>query len=140
MVKPGWSAYVHCHTAAVPVKLEAIEMKLRPESGEAASEADTGFLVNGDAALVRFRPLKPLVIEPAESLPGMARLALRAGRDTIGAGTCVSVRTMEKQPGAVSGESKGFSYKWQKVGKGAKDQKKRKEDESRDIWGKPVKK
>jgi len=139
VVKPGWSAYLHCHTAAVPVKLEAIEMKFRPESGEAAGEAETGFLVNGDAALVRLKPLKPLVIETADGLPAMARFALRVGRETIGAGSCVSVRPVEMKEGAVA-ESKGFSYKWQKVGKGAKDQKKRKEDESRDIWGKPVKK
>jgi elongation factor 1-alpha len=139
VVKPGWSAHIHCHTAAVPVKLEAIEMKFRPDSGEAAGEAETSFLVNGDAALVRLRPLKPLVIEPAEVLPGMARFALRVGRETIGAGSCVSVRPVERKEGQAA-ESKGFSYKWQKVGKGAKDQKKRKDDERRDIWGKPVKK
>ena len=139
VVKPGWSAYIHCHTAAVPVKLEAIEMKFRPDSGEAASEAETSFLVNGDAALVRLKPLKPLVIEPAEILPGMARFALRVGRETIGAGSCVSVHPMERMTGSAA-ESKGFSYKWQKVGKGAKEQKKRKDEERRDIWGKPVKK
>ena len=139
VVKPGWSAYIHCHTAAVPVKLEAIEMKFRPDSGEAASEAETAFLVNGDAALVRLKPLKPLVIEPAEILPGMARFALRVGRETIGAGSCVSVRQQEKKEG-LAAETKGFSYKWQKVGKGAKEMKKRKDEERRDIWGKPVKK
>ena len=144
VVRPGWSAYLHCHTAAVPVRLEAIEMKLRPDSGEAErgqgpDEAGTDFLVNGDAAIVRFKPLKPLVIEPSEALPGMARFALRAGRETLGAGTCISVRTVERS--AIPGQdSRGFSYKWQKVGKGAKDQKKRKDDERRDIWGKPVKK
>jgi hypothetical protein len=83
-------------------------------------------------------PLKPLVIEPAEILPGMARFALRVGRETIGAGSCVSVRWQKKEGLAV--ETKGFSYKWQKVGKGAKEMKKRKDDERRDIWGKPVKK
>jgi elongation factor 1-alpha len=140
VVRPGWSVYLHCHTAAVPVKLEAIEMKLRPDSGEAAGEAETAFLVNGDAAMVRLRPLKPLVIEPADRLPGMARFALRAGRETIGAGSCVSVRPMGKREAGPGTESKGFSYKWQKTGAGAKEQKKRKDEESRDIWGKPIKK
>jgi elongation factor 1-alpha len=139
MVRQGWSAYIHCHTAAVPVKLEAIQMKFRPDSGEAAGEAETGFLVNGDAALVRLKPLKPLVIETAEILPGMARFALRVGRETIGAGSCVSVKLAEKKEGPAA-ESKGFSYKWQKVGKGAKELKKRKDEDARDIWGKPVKK
>jgi len=140
VVRPGWSVYLHCHTAAVPVKLEAIEMKLRPDSGEAAGEGETGFLVNGDAALVRLRPLKPLVIEPADRLPGMARFALRAGKETIGAGSCVSVRPMERREAGPGTESKGFSYKWQKTGAGAKEQKKRKDEERRDIWGKPIKK
>jgi elongation factor 1-alpha len=174
VVKPGWSAHVHCHTAAVPVKLEAILMKYRPDSGEAlegqgasvregtgkegtgapgaTGGADAGemkggdgtgaagadYLMKGDAALVRLKPLKPLIIESTEILSGMARFALRAGKDTLGAGSCVSVRLAEKK--LSTSDDKGFSYKWQKVGKGAKDQKARKEGERRDIWGKPVKK
>jgi len=140
MVRPGWSAYIHCHTAAVPVRLESIEMKFCPESGEAASGEDTGFLANGDAAMVRFRPLKPLVIEPTEALPGMARFALRVGKETVGAGSCVSVRPMEKQTIPKDGGGPAFSFKHHKTGQGARDLKDRKDRESRDIWGKPVKK
>jgi len=140
VVRPGWSAYVHCHTAAVPVKLESIEMKFRPDSGETASEADRGFLVNGDAALVRFRPLKPLIIEPTDSLPGMARFALRAGRETVGAGSCVSVKPMERKAHSQAGNGPSFTYKHRKTGQGARELKERKDREARDIWGKPVKK
>jgi hypothetical protein len=49
------------------------------------------------------------------------------------------MRPVEKKEGPVA-ESKGFSYKWQKVGKGAKELKKRKDEDARDIWGKQVKK
>ena len=141
VVKLGWSPYIHCHTAAVPVKIVAIEMKYRPDSGEAEGEADAGFLVKGDAALVRFRPLKPLIIESGEKLPDMARFALRAGKTTLGAGSCVSKRAAEGQ-GVARGEpkKKGFSYKWQKVGKAARDQKRRKNKENLDIWGRPIRK
>jgi len=140
VVRPGWSPYIHCHTAAVPVRLEAIEMKFRPDSGEAAKEEDVGFLMNGDAALVRLRPLKPLVIEPSDRLPGMARLALRSGKETVGAGSCMSVKAAERRLPPSPGGPQGFSYKHRKVGKGAKDQKAKKDEEGRDIWGKPVKK
>jgi len=140
VVRPGWSAYIHCHTAAAPVKLECIEMKYRPDSGEAASDAECGFLANGDAALVRFKPLKPLIIESTDALPGMARFALRAGRDTVGAGSCVSVKPMERQALQKDGGGPAFSYKHRKTGQGARELKQRKDQESRDIWGKPVKK
>lgn len=139
IVKVGWSPYIHCHTAAVPVKLEAIEMKYRPDSGEAEGEAEAGFLAKGDAALVRFKPLKPLIIETGEVLPAMARFALRAGKETIGAGSCVEVRITEKQAPA-SAQSQGFSFKWQKVGKAARDRERKKDKENRDIWGKPIRK
>ena len=49
------------------------------------------------------------------------------------------MKLAEKKEGPAA-ESKGFSYKWQKVGKGAKELKKRKDEDARDIWGKPVKK
>jgi elongation factor 1-alpha len=140
VVRPGWSAYIHCHSAAAPVRLESIEMKFRPESGEAAVDEASGFLADGDAALVRFKPLKPLIIEPTDSLPGMARFALRAGKETVGAGSCVSVKPMERQTLPKDGGAPGFSYKHHKTGLGAKALKERKDREARDIWGKPVKK
>jgi elongation factor 1-alpha len=139
MVKPGWSPYIHCHTAAVPVRLESIETKFRPDSGDAAAEPAQGYLVNGDAALVRLRPLKPLVIEESGKLPGMARFALRSGKETVGAGSCMSVNVMQRQT-TPSPVDRGFSFKHQKVGKGAKDLKERHDQERRDIWGKPVRK
>jgi elongation factor 1-alpha len=140
IVRPGWSAHIHCHTAAVPVRLESIEMKFRPDSGEAVTDEVGGFLADGDAALVRFRPMKPLVIEPTDGLPGMARFALRVGKETVGAGSCVSVKPMEKQTVPKDGGGPAFSYKHHKTGLGAKELKERKDRESRDIWGKPVKK
>ena len=138
VVKSGWAAHVHCHSAAAPVKLEAIEMKFRPDSGEAAAEDESDYLMKGDAALVKLKPLKPLIIESTDALPGMARFALRAGKETLGAGSCVSIRTVEKSLSL--SDDKGFSYKHQKTGKGAKDLKARKDEARRDIWGKPVKK
>lgn len=141
VIKPGWVPYIHCHTAAVPVRLEEIEMKFRPDSGDSVSEGESGYLMNGDAALVRMKPLKPLIIEPSDELPGMARFALRAGKVTMGAGSCVSVEVaLDKEKEESSGSSGGFSYKWHKTGKAARDARRRKERENRDIWGKPIRK
>jgi elongation factor 1-alpha len=140
IVKLGWSPYIHCHTTAVPVKLEAIEMKLRPDSGEASGEAETSFLIDGDAAIVRMRPLKPLILESTDILPGMSRFALRLGKDTLGAGSCISMRITERLGTTSESESRGFSYKHKKAGSGAKEMKKRKDEERRDIWGKPIEK
>jgi hypothetical protein len=70
----------------------------------------------------------------------MARFALRAGRETVGAGSCVSVKPLERQGIPKDGGGPAFSYKHQKTGQGAKALKERKDREARDIWGKPVKK
>jgi len=140
IVRQGWSPFIHCHTCAVPVRLEAIEMKLRPDSGEEVGEAEAGYLSEGDAAIVRMRALKPLMLEDAEHLPGMSRFALRVGKDTLGAGTCISLRTAEHFSSGQSEASRGFSYKHQKAGSAAKQLKKRKEDARKDIWGKPLEK
>ena len=139
VVKPGWSPYIHCHTAAAPVRLSAIDIKYHPDSGEEMDRSESGYLMKGDAALVRFKPLKPLIIEPGEELPGMSRFALRAGKKTQGAGSCISVTHTEKGSRTPEGKkSKGFSYKWQKTGKGAKDKKRRLDKKNRDIWGRPI--
>ena len=109
-------------------------------NGEEAGEAEAGYLTDGDAAIVRMRALKPLMLEDAEHLPGMSRFALRVGKDTLGAGTCISLRTAEHFSSGQSEASRGFSYKHQKSGAAAKQLKKRKEDARKDIWGRPIEK
>ncbi|HLE46803.1 MAG TPA: EF-Tu/IF-2/RF-3 family GTPase, partial [Candidatus Thermoplasmatota archaeon] len=133
---PGWTATIHCHAAAVPVRLEAVLSRLDPASGaESASTRPT--LVKGDVARVRFIANKPVVLEGPEHGPALGRFALRLGRTTVGAGSVVSITP---HSGAVPSPTEAsFSYKAQKVGAAARRRKEEEDRERRDIHGKPLK-
>ncbi|HEV8359530.1 MAG TPA: GTP-binding protein, partial [Candidatus Thermoplasmatota archaeon] len=111
----GWTPVLHCHAAAVPVRLAAVLARIDPSSGvEAPSPAQV--LARGDVARVRFVNLKGLVIEGAAAGPALGRFALRLGRLTVGAGSCIGVTPHQKEssPGTEAGAA--FSYKHQKTG------------------------
>jgi len=46
-------------------------------------------LKNGDAAIVKVKPAKPLVIERQKDIPHMARFAIRDAGSTVAAGFCI---------------------------------------------------
>ena len=49
------------------------------------------FLKTGDAARVKIRPTKPLVIEPFKQFPQMGRFAIRDMGQTVAAGQVIDV-------------------------------------------------
>ncbi|MHB8634418.1 MAG: GTP-binding protein [Thermoplasmatota archaeon] len=133
---PGWTATLHCHSAAVAVRLDAVLSRIDPASGEeAATPRPT--LTKGDVARVRFLPAKPIVVEGASDGPALGRFALRVGRTTVGAGSVVSVTPHERD--AKGPETPSFSYKAQKVGAAARRRKEEESRQRRDIHGRPLK-
>ena len=44
---------------------------------------------NGDAAIIKVKPTKPLVIEKSSDIPHMARFAIRDAGATVAAGMCI---------------------------------------------------
>ena len=46
-------------------------------------------LKNGDAAIVKVKPAKPLVVEKQSDIPHMARFAIRDAGNTVAAGMCI---------------------------------------------------
>ena len=46
-------------------------------------------LKNGDAAIVKVKPSKPMVIEKQSDIPHMARFAIRDAGSTVAAGMCI---------------------------------------------------
>lgn len=130
---PGWSPVLHCHAAAVAVRLTEVLARIDPASGE--ESADPGqHLTKGDVARVRFVPLKPLVVD---ATPALGRFALRAGRVTVGAGSVTSVTPHVKDVGPTP--TAGFSFKHAKVGTAARKKKEKEEAENKDIHGRPIK-
>ncbi len=90
VITPGYTPVFHCHTAQVACLFEELIAKLDPKTGAVAQEHPE-FLKTGDAARVKIRPTKPMVIEPQADFPPMARFAVRDMGQTVAAGYCIEV-------------------------------------------------
>ena len=86
VITVGYSPVFHIHTSQVSCKVTQIVKKL---NGDMAENPD--FIKNGDAAIVKFQPLKPVVLETKDSIPQLARFAIRDSGKTVAAGQCTEV-------------------------------------------------
>ena len=86
----GYTPVFHIHTAQVACKIEAIEKKLDPVTGQTVAE-NPDFIKNGDAAIVRIKPTVPIVIERQKDIPHMSRFAIRDAGSTVAAGMCIDL-------------------------------------------------
>jgi len=90
VVAKGYTPVLHIHTAQVPAQFVELQKKLDPKTGQASQE-NPDFLKNGDVAIIKIRPLKPLVIEKQSVNPHMARFAVRDAGQTVAAGICIEL-------------------------------------------------
>ena len=88
VITAGYTPVFHIHTAQVACQFIAIEKKLDPATGQVLQE-NPDFIKNGDAAIVKVRPTKPLVLERQKDIPHMARFAIRDAGSTVAAGMCI---------------------------------------------------
>ena len=86
----GYTPVFHIHTAQVACQIVAIEKKLNPATGEVLEE-NPDFIKNGDAAIVKIKPVQPLVIERQKDIPQMSRFAIRDSGATVAAGMCIDL-------------------------------------------------
>jgi len=90
VVTVGYTPVFHVHTAQVACQVTAIEKKLDPATGE-AKEENPDFIKNGDAAIVKVKPVQPMVIEKQKEIPQMSRFAIRDSGATVAAGMCIDL-------------------------------------------------
>ena len=90
VVTVGYTPVFHIHTAQVACQITAIEKKLNPATGETLAE-NPDFVKNGDAAIVKVKPVQPLVIEKQKEIPQMSRFAVRDSGQTVAAGMCIDL-------------------------------------------------
>jgi len=90
VVTVGYTPVFHVHTAQVACQIIAIEKKLDPATG-AEKEKNPDFIKNGDAAIVKIKPMQPMVIEKQKDIPQMARFAVRDSGATVAAGMCIDL-------------------------------------------------
>jgi elongation factor 1-alpha len=90
----GYTPVFHVHTAQVACQISEIIAKVDPATGEVIQEKPD-MLRNGDAARVKIKPQKPLVIETQKEIPQLSRFAIRDAGQTVAAGMCIAVTKKE---------------------------------------------
>ncbi|MEM0378488.1 MAG: translation elongation factor EF-1 subunit alpha [Thermosphaera sp.] len=92
----GYTPVIHVHTASIACRITEIVAKLDPRTGKEV-EKNPQFIKQGDAAVVKFKPIKPLVIEKYSDFPALGRFAMRDMGKTIGIGQVLEVKPFEQQ-------------------------------------------
>ncbi len=86
----GYTPVFHIHTAQVACQVISIEKKLDPKTGAVLQEKPD-FIKNGDVAIIKVKPTRPLPIEKNSEIPQMARFAIRDAGSTVAAGMCIDL-------------------------------------------------
>ncbi|MEM1582596.1 MAG: translation elongation factor EF-1 subunit alpha [Candidatus Bathyarchaeia archaeon] len=84
-IAAGYTPVLHIHTAQVACRFAELIRKIDPRTGQTVEEKPA-FLKTGDAALVRFEPLRPVCLEVYTEFPALGRFAIRDMGTTIAAG------------------------------------------------------
>lgn len=90
VITTGYTPVFHIHTAQVACQVIAIEKKLNAATGETIAE-NPDFIKNGDAAIIKVKPVQPIVIEKQKDIPHMSRFAIRDSGVTVAAGMCIDL-------------------------------------------------
>ncbi len=84
-IATGYTPVLHTHTATMATTFIELIQKIDPRTGQVVQE-NPDFLRTGDGALVKFRPLRPIVIETYTNFPELGRFAIRDMGTTVAAG------------------------------------------------------
>ncbi|RLI38292.1 elongation factor 1-alpha, partial [Candidatus Bathyarchaeota archaeon] len=84
-IAAGYTPVLHAHTAHVACRFAELMARIDPRTGQVVEEKPS-FLKTGDGAVVRFQPLKPVVLEEYRKIPELGRFAIRDMGQTIAAG------------------------------------------------------
>ncbi|MCS7108209.1 MAG: translation elongation factor EF-1 subunit alpha [Sulfolobales archaeon] len=90
-ISVGYTPVIHAHTASVAARITEIVGKLDPRTGQIV-EKNPQLIKVGDSALVKFKPIKPMVIEKFSDFPPLGRFAMRDMGKTVGIGVIVDLK------------------------------------------------
>ncbi|MBS3056083.1 MAG: translation elongation factor EF-1 subunit alpha [Candidatus Aenigmarchaeota archaeon] len=92
VISKGYTPVFHINTAQVACTIIDIVKQLDPKTGQVKAE-HPDFIKTGDAAIVKVKPTKPVIIEKQSEMPELARFAIRDMGQTVAAGICISTVT-----------------------------------------------
>jgi len=101
-IHAGYAPVLDCHTAHIACRFTEILTKVDRRTG-AEIEAGPKNIKNGDAAIVKLTPSKPMCVESFTNYPPLGRFAVRDMRQTVAVGVIKSVEI--KAPGKVGGKA-----------------------------------
>ena len=90
VISKGYTPVFHVHTAQVACTITEIVKQIDPKSGATVKE-HPDFIKTGDAAIVKVKPTKPLIIEKNSEFPQLAKFAIRDMGQTVAAGIAIDV-------------------------------------------------
>ncbi|MCI4456403.1 MAG: translation elongation factor EF-1 subunit alpha [Sulfolobus sp.] len=90
-ISVGYTPVVHVHTASVACRISELVSKLDPKTGQEV-EKNPQFLKMGEAGIVKFKPIKDLVVEKFNEFQPLGRFAMRDMGKTIGVGIVIDVK------------------------------------------------
>ncbi len=90
VITAGYTPVFHIHTAQVACQFVELVKKINPATGETIQEKPD-FIKNGDVAVVRIKPMQPVVIEKQKDIPKLAKFAIRDSGSTVAAGMCIDL-------------------------------------------------
>jgi len=86
----GYTPVFHIHTAQFAAQIVDILEKKDPKSGQVLEKNPTT-IKTGDVAVVKVKPLKPVVVEKFSDFPPLGRFAIRDMGATVAAGVVLDV-------------------------------------------------
>jgi len=116
-IHAGYAPVLDCHTAHIACRFTELLTKVDRRTG-AELEAEPKNIKNGDAAIVKLTPSKPMCVEAFTTYPPLGRFAVRDMRQTVAVGVIKSVTV--KAPGKVGGKAGAAAPAAKAAAKGGK--------------------
>jgi len=94
-IAQGYCPVLDCHTSHIACKFSELVSLIDKRTGK-ETEANPKAIKNGQAAIVKLVPSKPLCVETFTDYPPLGRFAVRDMRQTVAVGVIKSVTRKEK--------------------------------------------